>query len=212
MKTHAHLWQVWPGRRWPVSGIEELEFVESLEVLSVNSTTDWDRGDVTSLLNALRCGLSVADLLEVGPGLKPARLLGAYRHLEAMRADSFAAWGTLVDQPSSSRLTEFGPRAARLIATPVYRLTEASSSVSEGALHQAISKAGSAIRQISRRTYEIETRMVERGRMGDSEGAVKLGCLLYHPYQQGLWGHPYYLPSRVGTLTPSRVADLLEAV
>jgi hypothetical protein len=39
--------------------------------------------------------------------------------------------------------------------------------------------------------------------------AVRQGRVLYDPFGNGLWSHPYFLPYRIGVLVPSRVKDLL---
>jgi hypothetical protein len=210
MTPSSHLWQVWPGRSWPLSISEERVFVDELaDRIDGPASTKWTRGDVTSLLNALRCGLTPDELFSAGPGLLPARLLAAYRHLEALRAEAAAAWSALVDQPDTAHLAGAGPLAARLVPTPVYRLVETANERDQAAVAATMERITNDMRRITRRVEAVEDELA--GLNGQhSEEAVALGCVLYHPYQQGLWGHPYFVPARVGALTPTRVATLLD--
>jgi uncharacterized protein (DUF433 family) len=209
MSPSSHLWQVWPGRSWPASVSEEKLFVEVLtDRVTGRATSKWTRGDVTSLLNALRCGLTPDELFKAGPGLLPARLLAAYRHLEALRLESAAAWSAIVDQPDSARLAESGPVAARLVPTPIYRLVEVANERDQHAVDVLLERILSDMRKISNQVSVVEVDLADLG-ADKSDEAVALGCILYHPYQQGLWGHPYFIPGRVGALTPTRVATLL---
>ena len=171
-------------------------------------STKWTRGDVTSLLNALRCGLTPEELFRAGPGLLPARLLAAYRHLEALRLESAAAWSAIVDQPDSARLADAGPLAARLVPTPVYRLVEVANERDQRAVDRTLERILSDMRKVASQVNSVESDLARCG-ADHSEEAVALGCVLYHPYQQGLWGNPYFVPGRVGALTPTRVATLL---
>jgi len=210
MSPSSRLWQVWPGRSWPASVTEEQSFVDVLidrcgdEILS-----KWTRGDVTALLNALRCGLTPDELFQAGPGLHPVRLLSAYRHLEALRAEAAAAWSALVDQPTVKRIGELGPIAARLVPTPIYRLVEATKEHNQNAVDIMLAKILFDMRKVQQQVSLVERELAELGNDRKDE-AVAMGCVLYHPYQQGLWGHPYFIPPRVGALTPARVAGLLD--
>ncbi len=169
----------------------------------------WDRGDVTAVLNALRCGIDLAHVLDLAPGLVPRRLLAAYRHLEDSRAAAIAAWMTIAGDPTMSNIAEHGAAAALLLPTPMYRMASLVRRQKKPTALSVIRELLSDMDQLNRRVSELEQHLASLSYPDTTGTAVELGCLLYQPYRQGLWGHPYYIPTRVGTLTPTRVADLL---
>lgn len=170
----------------------------------------WSRDDITAVLNALRCGVDLTELLAFGPGLRPRRLLAAYRALDLRRTDAVAAWYRVVAEPRHTVLGEFGPLAARLVSVPVYRLTEAFDSRRGQVLEEVVQQVSETMRRVHAQISVIESHMERAGRAGFRDDARRLSMVLYHPYVPGLWGHPYHLSARVGALSSARVASLLE--
>ena len=95
---------MWPGREWPASGDEERALLAGLELRTPGMKrwrrTEARRGDMTALLNALRCGLDAADLLGRAPGLRPDRLIVAHAALDARRREAVAAWQRIASKPT----------------------------------------------------------------------------------------------------------------
>lgn len=203
----THLWQLWPGRHWPLLREEEQEFRTELCRLAEGEVLEHDRGDYTAVLNALRCGLSAAELTEIAPGLRPGRLLGAYEHLEALRSESHAAWDALVEDPSRIVLARHSHNAARLLPVPVYRILSGDQITEGRSLVSVVAAASSEVARLRSEGAAVEDAL--RSLTPPSERAVTLGRELYDPYDPGVWGNPYFLPDRVGALMPVRVADLL---
>ena len=59
----------------------------------------------------------------------------------------------------------------------------------------------------TRRVQMLERRLAES--LGDPHRSREIGTLLYDVRGQGAWSLPTYLPPRVGTLVPLRLAALL---
>lgn len=201
------VWHLWPGRHWPASAQEERAFVDDLAALAGEPARAAARYDITAVLNALRCGVTVPELLTYAPGSDPACLLAAYRDLEGRRVASVNAWYALREDPSYSALTEHGPAAGLLLPAPVKRIVSISGIVSAPTLARVIAQEDADVSRALRSAAQVEADLARR--TPPDECGVALGAILHNPIQPGLWGHPYYLPPRVGTLSPLRVADLL---
>lgn len=203
----AHLWHLWPGRHWPLLREEEAEFVAALAERSEGSRPEYDRGNLIAVLNSLRCGLSLDELLALAPGLEPAALLVAYEHLDSLRSESVNAWAAIVADPSLSTVTENLPLAGRLLPVAVYRVAVYGNSSEEDLLHKAVTEAQARMSRLTAQALDVEEQL--RHCQAPSEDGVRLGRRLYDPYDPQLWGEAFYLPERVGALMPVRVADLL---
>lgn len=215
--TTGKLWQLWPGRHWPLLPEEEQEFVADLRHAAAQrpepapvldeagKVCQYDRGDVTLVLNAIRCGISASELQTVAPGAHPRRLVRAYDDLEARRAEAVAAWHSIAERSTLDALSEHGARAALLVPIAVHRILRATDiSGPQGMRHtvRAIEATMEGVLAASARVEEVLRGRTTRDR-------VALGCELYNPYDPGLWGNSYFVPPRVGSLMPVRVSDLL---
>lgn len=211
MTTRTWPWHLWPGRHWPASATEERRFVTDLEQLTSSPARRYERGDLTTVLNALRCGLSVDDVQRVAPGVDPAKLLAAHRDIDARRADAVAAWAAIEADPVPELFdAQTGDRAARIAPIAVARVRAAQRIAGPGA-------AVRMVRSVTRRMHELADEVASteadlaRVPAGDVAG-VELGRTLYDPYRSSLWGHPLYLATRPGALVPVRVRMLLDEV
>jgi hypothetical protein len=164
------------------------------------------RSDVTVLLNALRCAMSVQDLFEQAPGLRAGAVLAAYLDLEARRQRAVDAWEQLLADPRPEALEQWGPDAATLMSPAVGQLLEVSRSKPAN-YAAAVERWGVAVAEVARCVAEVEVAL-DAERPGSTR-SVELGRILYDPAGSGLTGQPAHLPTRIGTLTPSRVATLL---
>lgn len=164
------------------------------------------RSDVTALLNALRGGLTVDQLLGEAPGLQPQRLLDAHATLEAARRDSVAAWRAIVDAPTAEALAHHGPVAARLLPVVIDRLRRVAA-MSPGALASEIARAHAAIDATDDRVRRIEGEL--DGTPAGTARHDELARVLFDQHGECVFAHDAHLPARVGSLLPTRVAALL---
>lgn len=196
----------WTGRHFACSVAEEISFVEELEMMSgFEDVEEFERRDVTVLLTALRCGLTPGELVSQAPGVRPARLLAAHRELETRRMLAEHAWRTIAVDKSLLAFQTFAPCAAELMPAVISHLSAFRHDAKK--YSAAIEDASEQVTRTTRRVQVLEQRVAESA--GELGRARELGTLLYDIYGQGAWSLPSFLPTRVGTLVPLRVASLL---
>jgi hypothetical protein len=205
-RQSAYLWQLWPGRNWPAVAAEEAALIDELRRRG-DGPARFERADATAVLNALRCGLDADDLLERAPGLRPWRLVAAWDHLEAARQRAVAAWEVIAEERSLNAIVDWAAAAAPLLEAPVRSMLQTSGIRGEDVVASRAERAVARVAAVTEQAAELEERLA-RCEPGDPVG-VEIGRMLYDPYRPGVWSDPYFLPPRVGTLTPNRVADLL---
>lgn len=209
-ESEVYIWHVWPARHWPSSSTEESIFIKelsSLAKLEVDKILPHERGDTTTVLNALRNGLALQDLLRVVPGVVPARLLSAYRHLDNLRASALEAFSEILAKPTQAAVVDYGNLAATLLPVPTFHIVAAITSRQKSEIRKAITEAKALMSSTMQASAEYEERLVSSPLSHVDK--IRLGRVLYDPYAGGVWSHPYYTPLRVGTLVPERVRDLL---
>lgn len=205
--ARIHAWHLWPARNWPANAAEEAAFVADLEERATGHRRPADRPHITAVMNALRCGVPVDDLLRFLPGTRPEDLLSAYLHVEARRHVSEQAWLCIEQAPTVEAITEHAPVASRLAPVPVAWLATTCTFVGEGSLAKLVAKVTASMQEMRLQAEAIEN---DLGTFAPpSLAAVELARTLYDPYTPGLWAHPYYMPPRVGCLTPVRLSDVL---
>lgn len=213
--TTRRVWHVWPTRNWPASPTEEDAFVADLDRLA---TADHrprpsrphppTRPDVTAVLNALRSGATAREVTSFIPGTPPAALAAAYRHLADRLTIAVAAWNDLVADPTLEAVHAHASAAAVILPVPVYRIVTVAANAGHLALADTISELDARVRDHQEVCRRVEHDLV--GRRAPDPVAVALGARLHNPIEPALWGSPYFLPTRVTSLSPTRVADLLE--
>lgn len=200
------VWRPWASRGWPATAVEETAFLDDLRRLSGDRRAAHRRAEITACLNALRSGLTAAEVLDAAPGLRPDRLLDAYLALDEARAASARAWYALVAAGDADALLEHGELAARLLPGPVGRLAVAARTAPDGyavLVHRLAVNVAANDADIGR--VEAALAACTRG----SERGAELGSLLYHPHGDAFANRDDHLPQRLGTLSPQRVAALL---
>ncbi len=185
---------------------EEATFVAELERQCGGTAAAHRRSDVTALLNALRGGLTVDQLLDQAPGLLAARLFGAHSSLETLRRESEAAWSSIVETPTMRSLDAHGPEAATLLPVPVERLRRIAA-MSPNALGHEVARCARAITVARDSVRRIETEL-DRGLL-DAGRADQLSRALFDQHGDCALSNDHHLPERVGGLVPTRVAALL---
>lgn len=161
------------------------------------------RDDVTLVIDALRCALTAEELVAFAEGVEPARMLVAYRMVDEQRRHSVNAWRRIARSPHLVARGDTPALAARLLPVPIARLRETAETNPSG-LPAAVARAVAQIADVAQRAKRLEQQMLL-----DPQQAESHGLLLYNPIDGGAWDLPYFLPPRVGTLSPARLADLL---
>jgi hypothetical protein len=204
------LWRVWPGREWPASGDEERAFLADLEHrVQANGSFDQiepRRGDMTALLNALRCGLEAPDLFSRAPGLRPDRLIVAHMELDARRRGAVSAWRVIASRPTAESLATWGDTAAALVPVVIGRLRDVPD-VDAAGLESLVAACAADIDRVGRLAASVERDMSDPG--VPPRRRAGLAGLLYGGAGAGLWHHECFIAQRVGSLVPVRVAALL---
>ncbi len=192
----------WPGRCRPHSVVGEATFVEELGRLELASDS-FDRNDVTWLVSALRAGADPDTVVRTAPGVAPGRMLAAYRELESRRARSEAAWDRVRANPTAGTLEADGDQAARLLPVPVTRLRTGLSGDVDRVLEHLLVEVG--------RSRDVADDIAARAETlsGGPAEVQLLGRQLWSPSAGCMYNDPYFLPRRVGELSPVRVSDLL---
>jgi hypothetical protein len=209
------LWSPWGPAARPATARDETRFVAHLRSIAGTATSattsgvTYERQHVTSLVTALRNGLTATQMVQMAPGLEPTALLAAHEDLDTRRQRSADAWAAIVASPDQATLAEHGPLAAALLPVIVIRL---------GALHlrrrtdapllrSTILAIDDEVRRTVHSTVMLEERL-DRGSLSDAQEA-QVGEMLYDAFGEGAWSLSTFLAPRVGTLVPARVAALL---
>lgn len=210
-EERTFLWQVWPGRNWPATAKDEREFVADLVAMAERDRSGkrkkTERGDITAVMNALRCGLKAEDLFTRAPGLKPARILQAYREVESMLERSYSSWVAITQSPTLETIVKHRAGAQLIASVPVSHLLPGAEVTPDSGFANKVREVEEKVRKTRVKALNIEKQLDMAGSV--QIDAVKLGERLYNPYDPTLWGNQYFVPVRVGELMPLRLAALL---
>jgi hypothetical protein len=204
----SYPWHVWPGRHWPASREDEAALIAELSSAEPVAG-HFERGDVTAVLNALRCGVNLDILKRHTPGIRPGRLVAGYLDLQARLERARTAWDAIVAEPHISTVTHHGPDAIAVLPGIEDPLFKARVVMGPDHLPEEIARLAEQVSQRTVVAHRLEDRLEQYAEAGRDDDAVRAGRDLYDPYVPGAWGHPLFLPDRVGTLMPVRVSDLL---
>ena len=216
------MWQLLPGRHWPMLTEQETTFVARISELAAGQKAKAERDDLIMLLTALRCGTDADLLLEHAPGTSAASLLASYNWIDTLRDKSMKAWLSIEQTPSMASVDRHAPEAVKLLPIPVRRVVAtiegiASGHTHPGSLAETIAEVSAQVHKTKVRAHGFESeldRILNAGTAGLSatEAAIRandIGQRLYDPLTPGIYGDSYYLADRVSTLSPLRVRDLL---
>ena len=204
---HQHAsWMPWVGRNRLATPEEESVFIEELAARAGEQQVTIRRSDVTAVLNALRCGLTVDELFDRAPGLCPARLHAAYCELERRRYDASMAWTSIAIAGRVTVFEQCRDEAAKLVPALVTRLDEVVVE-NPGEFDLVLLQLAAAVASTNAAARRIE-RVIESS-PDDSERSVELSRVLYNQGGDAVSSRPEFLAHRVGVLVPTRVAALL---
>lgn len=202
------IWHVWPGQGWPASAAQELEFLEDLRAAVGTRRGAASRPSITCVLNALRNAVSLDTVLRVLPGARPEEMLAGYELLEGQRLLAEESWRHIVADPGADVMASHAEQAQKLLPVPMSRIATAATMMpTHAALERVVMNVATQIARVRERAAGYE-QVLSTLTSGDARGAL-LGARLHHPLEPALWSDPYFLPVRVGELSPPRVMDLL---
>ena len=206
------LWSPWYGRRRPSTATQECQFIgrlRELAALDSRPTATWKRHDITAIVTALRTALTAEEMLERAPGLEPRVLVAAYDELERRRTRSADAWLAIVAAPGMRAVETHGALAELLLPVAVshLRALRLRRDGDLGALTAIIEDLAEQIERTGATARLLEAPL--DGRVISQSRAEQIGEALYDTFGDGAWSLSSFLPPRVGTLVPARLAALL---
>lgn len=202
----AASWMPWAAGTRPNTTREEAAFLKRLGDMANSRRGEHTRSDITAVLNALRCGIFLDDLLVRAPGLQVERLYSAYLALDQLRQHSEAAWSSIASTPTVDAVLEFGPEAGKLVPALVSHLYWVIDAAPDS-LREVVGQMAGDVYATSRCVRSIEDALQTSA--GDPSRRASLGRLLYDPTGRGATSRPDFVAGRLGTLVPTAVAALL---
>ena len=198
-------WLPWRDATVVATASTERDFVAALTERADGHVEVHARRDTTAVLNALRGGLTVDELLSRAPGLRPRCLHGAYRALEDQRRRAADAWLAIMDHPTLDVLAAHHVAAARLMPVLVERLLDAAM-IDPTILPRLGGHVAAAVQETTRAAERIEQ---ELDACRDPERRTTISRTLFDPHADCVYARDDFLPTRVGSLVSTRVAALL---
>lgn len=194
----------WPGQNKPHTAAGETRFIRKLGRMGgtstrrrvVNPPESLRRSYLSACVTALRAGQDPADVLNMMAKVHPLDLRDAYRAADRKLRAAVRAWDRLIEDPSPEALEKYGESAYRIAPTLVTMLREDPTIVVSD-LRRALARADEQV--------AAAEKALEKSRGNAREASD----LLMAP-GTGLWNGTCFIPRRVGQLTPTRLAHLLE--
>jgi hypothetical protein len=201
--VELYAWQAGLGRGWPMSTAEEYRWVRSLPERAC--AVDATRHDVTTALMLLREGAVSAQPPQVAEHVDMAAVRAAYLLLNSKLSTSLHAWRDISLGKRVEVVVTEARRAACIAEVPATRISIAAGSGSLAMLAHTTTDMAEKVENAILLASAVEDKMDAR----DGELAGRLGRSLHNPHTGGLWANQYFIPTRVGQLCPTRVANLL---
>ncbi len=210
VRTIRPIWSPWADARRPSTAAEERRFRDRLaDMTGPAPIREGRRADITALLNALRSGIDVEQLLVRAPGLKPARLAAAYDLLDDRRVASVHAWQMIAASTAPEALDEHGALAAMLVPRGLTLLAEARR-LGLDSYARTLEEVRRAIRAAARTADDLEIQLNALAGDEDGQRAADVGRLLCAPHGSAIAERLDYLAVRVTMLSSRRVAALID--
>jgi hypothetical protein len=205
----GRLWEPWVGPGYPATSLQEHALIEQLRSLAAPTKRRpaVQRDDITAVMVALRTNLTCEQLFHVAPGLKPQNLVRAYDHVhELHRKAHEGATAMLASGLQGIAGTLDG--AALLLPVPAARLRVSIEMENLAQLKNTFEHLLVLVDRTADQVNRMEVWLNDNAVISPTEASL-IGGKLYNPYGESLWLSPYFLPCRVGQLSPRRLATLL---
>lgn len=207
-----YTWHTWAhSRGFPYTAGEESKFVATLEESAGSEDTAPDRQALTlrhlmtAIVTAVRDGATLTDITATAPLLTSQELLTAYTEINHRLVSSRQSWERIVTTGDLEVFAEESASAARILPLQVNRLHEAAGGRSFALVAEELDNR---VSEFTRLVQAVEDEM-------HGETDLRRRDELKEDLQGGetsLRENPLMLPSRVGELTPTRLALLLGEV
>jgi hypothetical protein len=214
--ARSEIWNPWGRKARPSTAAEEEAFVDRLRVLAASvpgvklgESRAYQRREITAVVTALRSSVTADEMLKSARGLRVEVVLAAYEEVELRRARAVDGWNAIVAEPAAKTLVEHGHAAAHLLPVAISRLRAIvlRDPADAAGFVECVDAFDRQVLLTRARALEVESVLSD----GVAEQSVLAECehVLYDEYGEGLWSLGSFLPPRVGTLTPNRLAALL---
>jgi hypothetical protein len=206
VEAMRRMWQIWPGQQLPFTLEEERAFLRDLEA-AVARPSRPSRDDVTVLLSILRNGCSLDQACAFAPGLSLPALLGAYRRLEKSRSSSVDAWVRIAKKPTPATWAADCKQAYKIMPVVIDRIRYSDPCKDAKTLAREVRAVSERIDDVAATAIELES--LVRSFPPTHPRTLELAPVLFSPHSNCLYADPFYIPNRISSLSPTRVADLL---
>lgn len=205
MKSTPRYWLTWgTARGYSLSAQEESQLVQALararrRVKPRSHKTLPDRQVMSLLLTLLRDGASLQDLHESAPNLSPRELAKIYRIVDSELQDARTAWEEMLSQPEHAETVS--DAAARIAPHPVSIL-----------LDTPVPDRAERAEWVRRKVLETTDRINRYEQQMHTTDAQSERYNLHYSLARAdscLWDDLYFIPKRVGQLTPARLSFVL---
>lgn len=203
MKTDT-LHSPWKNANRPHTANGEARFIRQLGRMGSVSTRrriqnppdTLRRSYLTACCTALRAGQSADDVLNTLKKVHPHDLRDAYRDTAKKLRAAVKAWDTIIADPTPETIAKHGDTAYLVAPTLVTMLRDDTTIVIDDLKH-AIRSADEHVADTEKKLQETKKNYEQHVRALSTPGT-------------GLWDSTCFIPRRVGQLTPTRLAHLLE--
>lgn len=194
------------GRGWPLSAAEEVSLAEQFR-RGDNGDRSWTPNDLALVMGLLRGGGTIDQLTEAAPGVHLASLHGAYVSVASMLQHAHSSWARVVNAVHSAMTCDRADLAVAglLMPEPVTQVRQLLTAGADSSdLIAVIDRVDDVTHKINAAERAVFNKPIE------TRAGAALNLLAVEAGDNvGLWEHPWFLPSRVGALSPGRVSGLV---
>lgn len=200
--TNISQWTTWSmARGYPLTSSEEAALIIDLEKFEpienpIDDSVITSRNNISLLMTILRDGSSIKTCHEIAPNINPADLLAAYNDIRKKLENAKAAWQRILCRPDTYE--ENKTEAYKVLPHIINAVSNAKPCERQSLLAEMAELVASYTDHI----LSLEETCIDI--TNSSKILYSLG-----KSSQPLWDHNFFLPNRVGQLTPTRLAFLL---
>lgn len=205
MQPEVTHWTTWSSTRgYPLNSSEEEEFILQLQAADYSNDTHQDdvitaRNHISLLMTLMRDGGGVNTFRDLAPNINPHRLAEEYDMLRKKLENAKAAWGRIVTNPNSY------PENAEEAYKVLPHLINMLSNTCELERHTLVAELAHQVDKYTTKINQIEEAPTTRIDVHTGKPV----CYSLVKSATPLWDNNFFLPSRVGQLTATRLAFLL---